>query len=356
MSTIRMGVVGAGFIGKVHLGQFGSVEGVTLEGIYDPLEGAAAAAAREYGVNKVYESDTQLIESSEIDAVVLAVPNKLHAPLAVKALEAGKHVLLEKPMALSGTLAADIVRAQKKAGTVLMIAHQQRWEDLSLKIKAQADAGEFGRIYNAKTAMWRTCGIPGWGSWFTRMAESGGGPLIDIGVHAVDLAMYLMGNPKPVSVFGSTYAEFGPDKRGIGSWGTPQWDGVFDVEDLATAMIKMEDGSTLTLEVSWAANTDPSNGQLLHLMGTEGGVSMYPGRAMFIHQKFGQTCTTEIKPNPKAANARDLLSRHFVECISTGTQPISDGLSGLKNNMILDAIYASAKSGDVVKLDWSVID
>ena len=356
MSKKKIGIVGAGFIGKVHLEQFGALDDVILEGIFDPLEGAAAAAAKTFGVNKVYGSDIELIESSEIDTVILGVPNKFHAPLAIKALEAGKHVLLEKPMALSGTLAADIVKAQKKAGTILMIAHQHRWDDLSIKIKAQAEAGEFGRIYNAKTAMWRTCGIPGWGSWFTRMDESGGGPLIDIGVHALDLALYLMGNPKPVSVFGSTYAEFGPVKRGIGTWGTPQWDGVFDVEDLATAMIKMEDGSTLTLEVSWAANTDPSKGQELHLMGTEGGASLYSDRAIYVHQKFGQTCTTELKPNPNAPNARHLLSKHFVECISSGNQPIPDGISGLKNSMILDAIYASAKSGDVVKLDWSILD
>jgi predicted dehydrogenase len=356
MDTVRLGVVGAGFIGKIHMGQFGKLDDVVLAGVYDPLEGAAAAAAKQFGVEKVYGSDTDLIEDASIDTVVLGVPNKLHAKLAVKALEAGKNVLLEKPMALSGAQSAEIVKARRKSGKVLMIAHQMRWQDLSQQIKTQAEAGEFGKIYNAKTAMWRTCNIPGWGSWFTRKDESGGGPLIDIGVHALDLAMYLMGDPKPISVFGSTYAEFGPKRKGLGSWGTPDWTGYFDVEDLATAMIKMEDGSTLTLEVSWAANTDPSYGQLLHLMGTEGGASLYSNHGLLINQKFGRTCTTELKARPNAADPRALLSRHFIDCVKSGTQPISDGVSGLKNNMILDAIYESAKSGEMVKLDWSILE
>ncbi len=356
MSTVNIGVVGAGFIGKVHMDQFTAQEGVCLKGIYDPFDAAAKAAAAQFGAEKIYPSDKELIEAPEIDTVILAVPNSLHAPLAVQALEAGKNVLLEKPMALSGAQAAEIVKAQRKSGKVLMIAHQMRWQDISQQIKTQAEAGEFGRIYNAKTAMWRTCAIPGWGSWFTRKEESGGGPLIDIGVHALDLILYLMGDPKPVSVFGSVYAEFGPHKKGIGSWGTPDWNGYFDVEDLATALIKMEDGSTLTLEVSWAANTDPAFGQAMHLMGTEGGASLYGNKGMLINQKFGRTCTTELTANPNAPNPRTLLTAHFLDCVHTGKQPISDGLSGLKNNMILDAIYASAKSGKVEKLDWSIIE
>ena len=117
----------------------------------------------------------------------------------------------------------------------------------------------------------RRKGIPGWGTWFTQMGKSGGGPLIDLGVHMLDLSLYLMGNPKPVSVYGATYAEFGPRKKGIGSWGAPNWDGQYDVEDLATALVKFDNGATLSLDVSWAALIETDNQPYVQLLGSEGG-------------------------------------------------------------------------------------
>src|SRR5690606_33152769 len=122
-------------------------------------------------------------------------------------------------------------RAQEQSGKVLMVSHQMRWDWLPIQVREQVDRGELGRIYTAKTGWYRRKGIPGWGAWYTRQDEAGGGPLIDIGVHMLDTAFFLMGDPKPVSVYGSTYAEFGPKKRGIGTWGTPNWDGYYDVED-----------------------------------------------------------------------------------------------------------------------------
>ncbi len=248
---IRLGFIGAGNIGRVHLETFEKVEGARLYAIADVDGQLAHARAAQFGISKVHESVDALVEDANVDAVVIGVPNRLHAELAIQALAAGKHVLLEKPMALNAEQAKQIVRAHQQAGTVLMIPHQMRWQWVSQEIRRQVEQGAIGRVYFAKTGWLRRKGIPGWGTWFTRKDQAGGGPLIDIGVHMLDLALYLMCNPKPVTVFGSTYAEFGPKKKGIGDWGTPNWDGYFDVEDLASAQIRMEDGSTLTLEVSW---------------------------------------------------------------------------------------------------------
>jgi predicted dehydrogenase len=282
------------------------------------------------------------------------VPNKHHAELTVEALEAGKHVLVEKPMALNAEAARRIVEAERTSDRTVMVAHQMRWLPEPREAKRMATAGELGEVYNAKCGMMRRKNIPGWGSWFTRMDESGGGPLIDIGVHVLDMAMWLLGNPKPVSVFASTYAKFGPQKRGLGSWGTPQWDGYFNVEDLATAMVKMDDGSTLTLEVSWAVNTLSDNSHFIDLMGTEGGASIRGKRLVFTTQKFDRPVDVEVTP-PADGDPRMLLAKHFVDSCLAGSEPISDAVSGLVNNTILDAIYESARTGTAVELDWSFL-
>ncbi|TVR55707.1 MAG: gfo/Idh/MocA family oxidoreductase [Spirochaetaceae bacterium] len=349
-SKIRVGVIGAGFIGRVHLDTFGKMPNVELAGICDAVPGAATAAATAHGVRHVFSEPAEMIGSEEIDVIVVAVPNRFHTDLAVAALDAGKHVLLEKPMAIDGTAARRIVEAQKSSRRTLMVAHQMRWSAMAREAKRQVETGELGKVYNGKAVMMRRKAIPGWGSWFTRKSESGGGPLIDIGVHMLDLGMWLMGSPKPISVFGSVYAEFGPEKRGTGRWGTPDWNGVFDVEDLATALIKLDTGATLSLEVSWAVNTDSDSGHQIHLMGTEGGLSVYPKRVVYTGQKFDRAFDVEVPSPADEENPRELMTRHFLECVRTGETPISDAVSGLANNLVLDAIYASAKTGESVSV------
>jgi predicted dehydrogenase len=348
---VRIGVIGAGMIGNEHLKNFGQLGDVEVAGVADALPQAAERRAREHGV-KVYETPQALIDDASIDAVVIGVPNRYHAPLAIEAMEHGKHVLLEKPMAVSERAAREILETQRRTGRVLMMAHQMRWSGVARAAKAKIDAGELGRIYNAKAGWFRRKGIPGWGSWFTRMDEAGGGPLIDIGVHMLDLTLHLMGNPKPVSVFGTTYAEFGPRREGIGNWGTPDWNGYYDVEDLATALIKLDNGATLSLEVSWAAHSAGLPEQpFVHLMGTEGGIGIIGDRGTFVTHRDGQVVEEELNPAEGEAD-RLMLSRHFVECVREGKEPISPALSGYVNNRILSAIYESSRTGNEVKLSW----
>lgn len=353
-SRVRLGIIGAGNIGNVHIQEFSKLqEQCEITAITDAFLPLADSRAQQYGIKNVMATPTDLINSTEVDAVVIGVPNLHHAALAVQAMEAGKHVLLEKPMGLNADSARSIVRAQERTGMTLMVAHQMRWEWLPLQVKQQVEAGELGRIYTAKAGWYRRKGIPGWGTWFTRMEESGGGPLIDIGVHMLDLSLHLMGSPKPVSVSGATYAEFGPVRKGIGTWGKPNWEGYYNVEDLATALIRMEDGSTLTLEVSWAVHMDTDSIPFIHLMGTEGGASLRGSRGKFLTERFDRPMETELVTPANDEGGRGRLSRHFLECVVEGKQPLTSVMTGFTNNLILDAIYESSRTGNEVKLDWS---
>jgi predicted dehydrogenase len=256
-------------------------------------------------------------------------------------------------MGLNGTDAKEIYAVQQNAGKTLMIAHQMRWEWINQHIKQYVQKGAFGRVYATKAGWLRRSGIPGWGSWFTRKTESGGGPLADIGVHMLDVAHYLMGNPKPVSVYGSVYSEFGPRKKGLGGWGTPDWDGFFDVEDLALALIRMEDGSTLSLEASWAVHMDTSNDIFIHLMGTDGGAVITDNAsASLCGELFEQPSTIDVSTPENALHPRIGLSQHFVDCIRNQETPITDAFSGMVNNLIIDAIYESARTGKSIELAW----
>jgi predicted dehydrogenase len=358
MSTtdqIRIGIIGAGNIGNVHINTFKQLpEEVSIVAVTDSYFPLAEKRASEHGIPKCYPTAEELIADNDIDAVVIGVPNQWHAPIAIQALRAGKHVLLEKPMAIDVSSAREIVRAQRETGKVVMIPHQMRWESLPLQVKQQVDKGALGHIYNAKVGWFRRKGIPGWGTWFTQREESGGGPLIDIGVHMLDLAFFFMGNPKPVSVYGSTYAEFGPKKRGIGTWGTPNWSGRFDVEDLATALIKMEDGSTLSLEVSWAVHMDTDSNHFIHLMGSEGGASIRGNQGKLLTETFERAVEVDLTTPQKDEGGRIRMSRHFIECIREGKVPTTSAMAGFTNNLILDAIYESSRTGHEVILDWSL--
>ncbi|OXM13657.1 Gfo/Idh/MocA family protein [Paenibacillus herberti] len=352
-SPLRIGIIGAGGIGNVHMDTFKKISEAEVVAVTDTYLPLAQQRAEEHGIPTVHEGPQQLLEDSSLDAVVICVPNQFHAGLAIEALKQGKHVLLEKPMAINIADARAILDAKHSSGKVLMVAHQMRFNGLSRAIKGMIDDGKLGRVYNAKTGWWRKKGIPGWGSWFTRKDMAGGGPLIDIGVHMLDLSLYLMGNPRPVSVFGTTYAEFGPQRKGVGNWGTPNWDGYYDVEDLATAMIKMDNGATLTLEVSWAAHSAGiSEDPFIHLMGTEGGASYAGSNGTYVTHNEEGVVEEGIVPL-EGEEDRILLTRHFLECVASGNEPISSALTGFTNNRILDAIYESSRTGSEVKLNWN---
>ncbi|WP_127491467.1 Gfo/Idh/MocA family protein [Paenibacillus glycanilyticus] len=354
---IRVGIIGAGTIGKVHASYFQQQPDTEVAAIADVQLAAARLVAEQYRIATVHESIDALLQDKQIDAVVIAVPNLFHEALVIQALREGKHVLIEKPLAIDSASARNIVKAQKESGKVVMIPHQLRWDAASLAVKEQSEKGALGQIYYAKTGWFRRKNIPGWGSWFTQQKLSGGGPLIDVGVHMLDLAIYLMGNPKPVSVFAAAYSEFGEKKKGIGTWGTPNWNGSFDVEDLASAMIRFDNGATLQLEASWAAHTvAENNGSFLHLMGSEGGVAIQGDSGKFLLEQFNRTGDIDISPSPGAEDPRSLMIRHFTDCIQQNAEPITNAYSGFVNMAIIEAVYESAREGKLALVDLGGVE
>ena len=241
-------------------------------------------------------------------------------------------------MAMNAAEAAEMVAAGKKARKILMMGFNNRFRGDSQLLKSFIENGELGDIYYAKTGWIRRKGIPGLGTWFTTKAQAGGGPLIDIGVHVLDLTLWLMGNPRPVSVMGSAYAMFGP-KAAAAVGGT------YDVEDLAVGLIKLDNGGTLFLEASWASHI-ARDVIYTSLMGTEGGAELDP---LQIYKDI-HGVPADITPQFQPVSGHEMAVKHFVECVRDGKEPMSTGQHGLDIMNILDAIYESMRIGKGVTI------
>lgn len=330
---VRLGVIGLG-IGSLHTRNLKNAPDVEVAAICDINEERLQKVSAECGISKTFTDYKEMLKQDWIDGVIVATPNYLHAPLTIDCLEAGKHVMCEKPISVCAADAEKMVEAAKRTGNTLMMGFNNRFRGDSQLLKKFVEAGELGEIYYAKTGWVRRKGIPtGTGSWFTTKAKAGGGPLIDLGVHVLDLTLWLMGNPRPISVMGSAYAKFGPraaEERG----------GTFDVEDLATGLIKLDNGATLFLEASWASHVGKEQ-IYTSLMGTEGGADLDPLRIY----KDLHGVSTDLSPQFRQANGHEMEVRHFVECLREGKEPISTGQHGLDIMRILDAIYLSMETG-----------
>jgi predicted dehydrogenase len=349
--TLRVAIIGAG-IGRAHLSGYKKCANVEIAAICDLNEERAKATAEEFGAKHVYTDYVQMLKEATIDAVSVCTPNALHAEIATAALEAGKHVICEKPMADSLAGAEKIVDAARKAqakGQIFMMGMNNRFRGDSQVLKKLIDAGELGDIYFAKCGWIRRNGIPGFGGWFTTKAMSGGGPLIDIGVHVMDLTMYLMGNPTPVSASGSTYAKFGPRGLGQSTWGAPaEGEKKYDVEDLATGLVKFDNGATLFIEASWASHIK-DDFFYSTLLGTEGGAELEPLTVYKAIQGVPADIHPKVPSGIPGGHEGEII--HFVECIREGKQPIPTAEQGLHVLQILDAIYRSAQTGREVIIE-----
>lgn len=353
---LRVGVIGAG-VGALHLAayaQIPQVEIVALAGLDDERVRRVAA---EYSVPQTYREYADLLAAPNIDAVSVCLPNALHAPVSVAALEAGKHVLVEKPLAPNAAEARTIAAAAHAHDRILMVSFDKRYRGDVQWIKRYIDSGAIGRIYYAKAHWMRRSGIPRLGSWFVSKEQAGGGPLIDLGVHVFDIAMYLLGEPRPLAVSASTYAEFGP--RGLKGWlGRQQFSDeqrAYEVEDLATAFIRLEGGATLLLEASWATHSSAGDDFGVTLYGAEGGVEL-----MVRNYTYDDTVRTftdiggvpvDLAPKiPKGAGGHGEVIRRFVSAILEGGPAIPSADEGLLRAEVLDACYESAAAGREVRL------
>jgi predicted dehydrogenase len=334
---LRVGVIGLG-LGRHHLAGYMSNENVNVVGIADVNAELLRTMAQEYKIPNTYTSYRDLLKAQP-DLVTIALPNYLHAPAAIDALKAGVHVLCEKPMAMNAAEAQRMVNAAHNNKRYLMIALNNRFRAEAQVLKTLIEEDVLGEIYYAKTGWLRRRGIPGAGSWFTQKAKSGGGPLIDLGVHMIDLTRWLMGNPKPKSVLGATYAKFSDTEQGI-----------IDVEDLATAFIKLEGGISLIAETSWASYV-PSEGAYVKLIGTKGGAEIIGDKLTIYTEMHGQQ--VDITPAYTPLSWGDCIAAeiaHLVTCIQEDKTPMSTGEQGVEMMKILEGIYKSSEQEKTIKI------
>jgi len=350
MASMQVGVIGAGNVALGHLRALAQCPDVEIAGVSDVSSERLALAAREFGINRGYSDYHELLALPEVQAVSVCVPNWLHAAVTVEALQAGKHVLCEKPPALNAVDAQRMVDARAQSGRKLMICFNYRYRNDTRFVKRLIDAGDLGQIYYVKASWLRCAGIPGrQGGWFTRKALSGGGPLIDLGVHLLDLTLWLLGYPRPLSVTASTYAAFGPRGLHYAASGTAPNGDPFEVEDLASAFIRLDSGATVLLETSWALHTASGRDEyFLHLYGTEGGVELdvrnyTPTDTVRVYRDLGGVPVDSAPRALQAGNGHAMAINHFLWSIREDRPPECTGEQGVALMQLIEAIYRSAE-------------
>lgn len=340
---LRVGLVGVGGIGQSqHMPYWQQLEAegrVELVGSCDIVKERAELGVSKFGARKAYLNHRQMLRNAKCDIVDVCTQNRWHCPITVDALDAGAHVIVEKPMAMSAKESVRMIAAAKKAKRKLMVAQHMRFEPVHERLKEIAASGQLGDIYTAHARYLRRRGIPGWGKFHIRK-ESLGGPVIDIGVHVMDLCVWLMGCPKPIAVSGKVYRKFGdrPDLEN-GEWGKGYPSKEFDVEDFAVALVRFEGGVTMMAECSWAANI-PEEVSEVSVLGDKAGISTNPA-GMYGYMQGALTSTKLDWTSNEDGHRREI--RHFLECVENNLAVRVQPEESLRIQKIIDAIYESSK-------------
>ena len=347
-NKIKVGVIGTGGIANAaHLPGYANIpDECEIFALCDiapePLEKTKA----KYDVQHTFDDHKKLLEMPEIEAISVCTPNYAHYQVTIDALNAGKNVICEKPIAMNATQAAEMVATARKNNKILQIGYNQRFVPANQTLKRFLDNGDLGEIYYARAQALRVRGIPGWGVFIDK-EKQGGGPLIDIGVHILDLTMWFMGHPKPVAASGITYQKFGKRDDVVGFMG--QWDySKFTVEDMAAALIRFENGATVMLESSFVANIEKDIFNTT-LFGTEGGAQTEPFQITQEKHKSVFNFAPKI-PNANI-NTYSAEIKDFIGCIREGREPLVTGEHGLAVAKIMDAIYKSSETGREVEIE-----
>ncbi len=353
MKKLKTAIIGTGGISNEHIRAYLTNENVELYAFCDINEEQLHKMSEKYNMPRercFLDKDEMLKALPEIEAVSVCTWNSAHAECAIAALKAGKHVICEKPMAMNAQEAKAMKDAADKAGKLLMIGFVRRYGNDAAVVKDFIDNGYFGDIYYAKATYLRRNGNPG--GWFGDKSRSGGGPLIDLGVHVIDLVRYLTGNPKPVSVYGVTYQKLfdRPEiksTKGYVSVSKGAQD-ICDVEDLAAALVRFDNGMTLSVEASFSLNLKNDTGDI-ELFGSKAGCKIDPDVEIFTDMNdymvdVGFTQSTGLSFDGIFKREID----HFVDCVVNGTAPRAPAQDGVEIMKILDAVYKSAKTGHEV--------
>lgn len=355
MEKIKIAVVGVGSIANMHIKGYLASNKAELYAFCDINEKRLKYMGEKYGITRLFTDEAEMLRAlPEIDAVSVCTWNSAHAPCTIMALDAGKHVICEKPMATTVEDAEAMAAAAKRNGRLLMIGFVRRFGTDANAVNALIQNDRLGEVYYAKAQYLRRNGAPG--GWFGDKSRSGGGPLIDLGVHVIDLVRYLVGRPHPVSVYGATFDKLG-DRRHIqtgkvhvSSDAKPEED-IFDCEDLATAMIRFDNGMVLSVETSFSLNIGKGSGDI-YLFGDKSGVRI--GSEVEVYGEMdGYLSDTSLGKSTGLNFDTVFLAEiaHFLDCID-GTEtvcraPAEDGVELMR---ILCAIYRSAECGHEVTL------
>ena len=351
MAKLRVGVIGVGGIARTHMPGWAASNNAEVVAGCDLNAEVLNNWGNEHSVKKLHSDPAALFNDSDIDIIDVCTPNMYHAPLSIAALEAGKHVLCEKPLAPTPDDIRKMIEARDKSGKMLMTAQHFRYQGSAMAMKAELDTGSLGQIYHARSWMLRRAGAPT-GGGFILKEHSGGGPCIDIGVHILDLTLWFMGNPEPVAVTGVARAELANRSGTFSQWGRKEIPPEYDVEDFAAAFVRFENGATLVLEVSWLLHHDTQGEDMqMWLYGTDGGAH-WPKCEI-----YESNLETRQQYNRELKLMHDGLEAHAEECVDFARAvadklpspvPAEQSLQVLK---ILDGIYRSQSSGGEVKLD-----
>ncbi|MFZ5815159.1 MAG: Gfo/Idh/MocA family protein [Bacillota bacterium] len=334
---LRIGIIGPGaFAEKMHIpGYKQAGDGVELVAVAGRELARAERVAREHGFARDYDSYEEMLAREQLDAVSVCTPNRYHAPAAIAALKAGAHVLCEKPPAMNPAEVEAMIAAAREAGRVLLIGLSFRFHAEVEAARRFVQGGALGEVYAARARWTRRRGIPSWGV-FTSRELQGGGPLMDIGVHVIDIALHLMGYAAPAQMLGSTYAKIGTQPPGPAPWGPWDWQR-YEVEDMALGMVKLTSGATLMVEASFADNAEDA--MQVRLSGTKGGLELFPLR--IYREEHGTLTTTTASWLPPQEMYREEM-RHFLACCRGEEEPRVGLEEALWLQQIINGLYESA--------------
>ena len=354
MEKLRVGIIGCGGIanGK-HMPAIKKIKELEMVAFCDVIYERAEKAAREYGAldAKIYTDYRELLKDPTINNVRVLTPNRLHAQISIDAMRAGKHVLCEKPMAANYSDAKRMLEVQKETGMLLTVGYQHKFDPDVMYAKAEAQKNALGEIYFAKGSVIRRRGVPTWGV-FTSKEEQGGGALIDIGTHVLDIILYLMDNYKPKYIVGSTYDKLKHQKESANPFGA--WDvEKYDVEESAFAYLVMENGACVILETSWALNTTDVCGVRYMVCGTKAGADNYEGKFKIngVNNNRQYIHTPDLKSKGVAFyGAEDpsptvMEQAVFTNAILGKGELVTKPEHAAVVSQILEGVYISAQSG-----------
>lgn len=351
MNKIKIAIIGVGSIAQLHIDGYKNNPNCELYAFCDINETRLKQQGEAYGITRLFTDKNEMLAACpEIDAVSVCTWNCAHAECTIAALNAGKNVLCEKPMAMNTKQAKEMLEAAHRNNKLLMIGFVRRYGNDAAVVQDFINAGKLGEIYYAKATYLRRAGAPG--GWFGDITRSGGGPMIDLGVHVIDLSRYLAGNPKPVSVYGVTFHKLGDRNElkcrgGYASADSDKKD-PFTVEDCAIATIRFDTGFVISVDTSFSLNIKEDKGEI-ELFGTKAGASLNPNLEIYTEEN-GYLINNTF-PASTALSFDGLFRNeinHYISCITEGTACKSPAEDGVELMKILDAVYESAKTGHEV--------